>query len=83
MSHLEPQLPEHVAGAIDQSGALMVVEVLLKVLTALPQGRDLLIQAMETKTREVSDLAGLGCADVRTPAALALMRQMIEDACAA
>lgn len=78
MSPIEQQ-----AAAIDQGGALMVVEVLLKVLTALPQGRDLLIQAMEAKTREVSDLAGLGCADARTPAALALMRQVIEDACAA
>ena len=74
---------EQKADAIDQGGALMVVEVLLRVLTALPQGRDLLIEAMETKTREVSDLAGLGCADARTPATLAMMRQVIEEACAA
>lgn len=71
------------ADAIDQGGALMLTEVLLKVLAALPRGRDLLVQAMEDKTREVREMASLGCADSSTPAALALMRQVVEEACAA
>jgi hypothetical protein len=74
---------EQRADAIDQGGALMVVEVLLKALAALPQGRDLLVRAMEDKTREIGELAGLGCADPSTPAALALMRQVVDEACAA
>lgn len=73
---------EKKADVIDHGGVLMVVEVLLKAVTAMPSGRDLLRQAMDEKTREVSDLAGLGCADANTPAALALMRQVVEDACA-
>ena len=74
---------EQKADAIDQGGALMVVEVLLKVVAATPDGRDLLRRAMDEKTREIGDLAGLGCADASTPAALALMRQVVEEACAA
>lgn len=72
---------EQRADAIDQGGALMVAEVLLKVVTALPRGRELLVQAMEERTREVTAMAGLGCADPGTPASLALMRQVVEAAC--
>lgn len=72
---------EQRADAIDQGGALMVLEVLLKAVSALPPGRDLLLHAMEDKTRELAELAGVGCLDAGVPAALALMRQVVEEAC--
>lgn len=73
---------EQRADAIDQGGALMVTEVLLKVVMALPHGRALLAQAMEERTREITAMAGLGCADPGAPASLALMRQVVEAALA-
>jgi hypothetical protein len=83
LSRSDHHAPEHYADAIDQGGALMVTEILLKAMAALPQGRDLLLQAMNDKTREIGEMISLDCADAGAPAALALMRQVVEEACAA